>query len=156
LAKTTVEFLIDPEKPTTAQTNHPSAIPNSRNAQTSSKDTSNKEKDENTTGANSESIADNDNDTNSSPTNEQINDNENMLVDGVNGQGSAEMGDSILLDTDLDCDMEDMDHYHDDLDHYHVHRYNQPAGIWLIGPLITKLQASCQLKVLEAACEFLA
>jgi hypothetical protein len=113
-----------------------------------SKDTNSKEE------SNSESIADNDNDTNGSPTNEQINDNENMLVDGVNGQSTVEIGDSILIDTDLDCDMEDMDQNHDDLDHYHVQRYNQPAGIWLIGPLITKLQASCQLKVLEAACNF--
>lgn len=42
----------------------------------------------------------------------------------------------------------------DDLELLRLHRQNQPVGVWLIAPLITKLQDNCQLKVLEHACEF--
>jgi hypothetical protein len=35
----------------------------------------------------------------------------------------------------------------DDLELLRLHRHNQPVGVWLIAPLITKLQDNCQLKV---------
>jgi hypothetical protein len=53
-------------------------------------------------------------------------------------------------------DQDEIDYCHDELESFSsYYRYNQPIGIWLIGPLITKLQASCQLKVLEHASKTL-
>lgn len=43
----------------------------------------------------------------------------------------------------------------DDLELLRIHRQNQPVGVWLIAPLITKLQDNCQLKVLEYASKTL-
>ena len=42
----------------------------------------------------------------------------------------------------------------DELELLRMHKENQPVSIWLIAPLITKLQDNCQLKVLEYACEW--
>ena len=41
----------------------------------------------------------------------------------------------------------------DELEILRVQKQNQPVGIWLIAPLISKLQDNCQLKVLEHACK---
>ena len=66
---------------------------------------------------------------------------------------------TIMIHTDLDVahlDSDETNQHHDDLDHLPQQRFNQPPiGIWLIGPLITKLQVSCQLKVLEHASKTL-
>lgn len=65
----------------------------------------------------------------------------------------------ILVNTDLDhnIDQDELDHNYDELDSYSSSQphQTQPIGIWLIGPLITKLQVSCQLKVLEHASKTL-
>lgn len=72
---------------------------------------------------------------------------------------SADADSTILINTDLDihiADQDEFDYGHDELESYSsYYRYNQPIGIWLIGPLITKLQANCQLKVLEHASKTL-
>jgi hypothetical protein len=39
-----------------------------------------------------------------------------------------------------------------DMNNYKPHR--EPRGIWLIAPLITKLQEPCQTRILEHACMF--
>jgi len=41
----------------------------------------------------------------------------------------------------------------DDLEVLRIHKQNETAGVWLIAPLICKLQDNCQLKVLEHACK---
>jgi len=40
----------------------------------------------------------------------------------------------------------------DELELLKIQKQNQPVGIWLIAPLISKLQDNCQLKVLEHSC----
>ncbi len=97
-------------------------------------------------------------------------DNENMkspLNDGdelMNDQNSSTTGEQKLVITDFlknyetdtiynyesdSTDLQDTD----ELEILRIQKQNQPVGIWLIAPLISKLQDNCQLKVLEHACK---
>lgn len=79
--------------------------------------------------------------------------NENNLPE-TNNDMDLDMNKMYESDSIYNFDLDKMDQPEsDDLELLRLHRQNQPVGVWLIAPLITKLQDNCQLKVLEHACE---
>ena len=140
LAKTTFDFLIDPEKP------QPVIIRSISN-------NSNQQELANLAEAafNSE-----DNEILKSP----LNDGDELM----NDQNSSVSGEQKLAITDFlknyetdtiynyELDSNDLQDT-DELEILRIKKQNQPVGIWLIAPLISKLPDNCQLKVLEHACK---
>jgi hypothetical protein len=187
LAKTTVEFLIDPDRSTTSSTSE-SGTSSSSNAKSGTTNIQNKNlnsKNKNIIMNNSKNTKPNNNSSKMVPNNNKnkpaINSksvSRSISVTSIHSSNRKPIGaittninnsstkpnnagtdSTILINTDLDihiADQDEFDYGHDELESYSsYYRYNQPIGIWLIGPLITKLQANCQLKVLEHASKTL-
>lgn len=149
LAKTTVDFLIDPEK------SQQSTITRSLSNNASNQQQQQLQQDL----ALIEALnTDNDNDNMKSPLNDADipNGNSDLGNDSINEQRIA-ISDFIKnYETDsiynYELDLADS-HENDELEILKIQRQNQPTGIWLIAPLISKLQDNCQLKVLEHSCK---
>ncbi|CAF0769772.1 unnamed protein product, partial [Brachionus calyciflorus] len=131
LAKTTVDFLIDPEKTTQSSSSNLSRSTSQIDASQDS------EKEPDPQFLKSPIISEK---------------NENMLVDETN----ENISEVILAETDLNLNM-DMDHNeeYDEFDNLGKSSTTQTVGVWLIAPLITRLPDTCQLKVLEHASKSL-
>ena len=197
LAKTTVEFLIDPDRSVTTNAstaNTPSNVKvnsinaqnkniknkniiiNSKNTKSNNNNTStsskippnlnNKNKPALSTSGNtnSKTVSRSISISNFQSNNTRRQTGTNMTANNNNNNNqfksnNVDTESTIPINTDLDInvgDQDEIDYCHDELESFSsYYRYNQPIGIWLIGPLITKLQASCQLKVLEHASKTL-
>ena len=156
LAKTTVDFLIDPEKPSPSALANATSLAKARSRSVnddiiSEKVNSNSQS--NSTDVNSvqESLPDQ---LKSPLTNLNI---EQMETNSE--QPEHELGDlnnkNYESDSIFNFELDQMEQVEcDELELLRMHKENQPVSIWLIAPLITKLQDNCQLKVLEYACEW--
>lgn len=171
LAKTTVDFLIDPVKPVSSMLPASTVKPSTKNfSRSKSVNSSARDNNEDTiseknpnsvqeagsVGASSSGIPV---DSVKSPNGE-----ENMVTDVNAGEfyggnlgendDMADMNRIYESDSIYNFELDKMDQPEcDDLELLRIHRQNQPVGVWLIAPLITKLQDNCQLKVLEHACK---
>jgi hypothetical protein len=151
LAKTTVDFLIDPEK------SQQSTITRSLSNNSSNQQQQQQQLQQDL--ALIEALnTENDNDNMKSPLNDADipNGNSDLGNDSINEQRIA-ISDFIKnYETDsiynYELDLSDS-HENDELEILKIQRQNQPTGIWLIAPLISKLQDNCQLKVLEHSCK---
>jgi len=196
LAKTTVEFLIDPDRSVT--TTNTSTANTLSNAKVNSINAQNKNIKNKNIIINSKNTKNNNNNTSSSSKMPPNINNKNKPALSTSGNtnsksvsrsisisnfqsnnsrrqpgtsttainsnnqfksSSVDTESTIPINTDLDInvgDQDEIDYCHDELESFSsYYRYNQLIGIWLIGPLITNLQASCQLKVLEHASKTL-
>lgn len=161
LAKTTVDFLIDQEK-------SPGSVSNTLHRSISQVDVIN-------TQPSVSSESQSDRDTKSPTTSANLNTNSDPIIKVekieledtepvvgaiINPVKLENITDSILAETDLNLNLNnDLDHLDrvegDDFENLELSKPSQPVCVWLIGPLITRLPDTCQLKVLEHACEAL-
>ena len=74
--------------------------------------------------------------------------NESMPVENEIPEDITE---AILAETDLNVEME-LNEDADEFDNLEKYQPNKALGVWLIAPLITRLPDLCQLKTLENAC----
>lgn len=129
LAKTTVDFLIDPDKPQPV-------INRSISCSSNQQDTASNE-------AGSES---NDLDLIDADETENCGNEQRLAINDLLRNYEADFIHNFDLDPNDSLE-------NDELELLRLQRQNQSAGIWLIAPLISKLQDNCQLKVLEHACK---
>ncbi len=173
LAKTTVDFLIDPDKPSQAKASGGSSGSRyARSKSVTSKENNNNNNEDATSERNPSSVQEAGSvggassssgapmDSVKSPAN---------LEEAVAGgeSGGGEFGESVNCemvgdmsyryesDSIYNFELDKMDQAEcDDLEVLRIHKQNEAAGVWLIAPLICRLQDNCQLKVLEHACKW--
>lgn len=134
LAKTTVDFLLDPDKPAQPPFISRSISSNSSNQQEMMF---------------TEDSAEPNNDLLKSPEPADELNNENAADQRL---ALSDFAKNYEPDSIYNFDLDSSDSQdNDELELLRIHKQNQPVGIWLVAPLIGKLQDNCQQRVLDHA-----